>query len=248
MSNNLLKFNQDKTELIIFSSKHQSKNVPIFHLKVWESVINSVTSVRNLGVYFDRHLTMEKQVASIVKSCNYHLCNIGRIRRFISTAACKTLVNSLVTSRLDYANSLLFGVNKCLIDRLQRVQNTAARLVTKTRKRNHITPILADLHWLPVEFRSKFKILVFTYTSLQGTAPEYLQELLTLKTTTRTLRFEGSLRLELPNVRTTTYGERLFNHVAATLCNGLPVHVRHSKYVHCCKKQLKTYLYGLAFN
>jgi len=248
MSNNLLKLNQDKTELIVFSSKHQSKNVPIFHLKVGESVINSVTSVRNLGVYFDRRLTMEKQVASIVKSCNYHLCNIGRIRRFISTAACKTLVNSLVTSRLDYANSLLFGVNKCLIDRLQRVQNTAARLVTKTRKRDHITPILADLHWLPVEFRPKFKILVFTYTSLQGTAPEYLQELLTLKTTTRTLRSEGSLRLELPHVRTKTYGERLFNHAAATLWNGLPVHVRHSKSVQCFKKQLKTYFYGLAFN
>lgn len=134
MSNNLLKLNQDKTKLIVFSSKHQSKNVPIFHLKVGESVINSVISVRNLGVYFDRRLTMEKQVASIVKSCNYHLCNIGRIRRFISTAACKTLVNLLVTSRLDYANSLFFGVNKCLIDRLQRVQNIAAVLSLKLEK------------------------------------------------------------------------------------------------------------------
>lgn len=248
MSNNLLKLNQDKTELIVFSSKHQSKNMPVFQLKVGENVINSVTSVRNLGVYFDSRLTMEKQVASIVKSCNYHLCNIGRIRHFISTDACKTLVNSLVTSRLDYANSLLFGVNKCQIERLQRVQNTGARLVTKTRKREHITPILAGLHWLPVEFRPKFKILVYTYTALQGTAPDYIQELLHLQTTTRALRSEGSLRLELPHVRTKTYGERQFNRAAATLWNNLPVQIRHSKSVQCFKKQLKTYFYRLAFN
>ena len=136
MSNNLLKLNQDKTELIIFTTKFQSKNVPVLQLKVGESVINSVKSVRNLGIHFDSFLTMEKQVSYIIKTCNYHLRNIGRIRGFISTDACKTLVNSLVTSRLDYGNSLLFNINKGSMDKLQKIQNTAARLVTK--KENEI--------------------------------------------------------------------------------------------------------------
>lgn len=248
MSNNLLKLNQDKTELIIFTTKFQSRNVPVLQLKVGESVINSVNSVRNLGIHFDSFLTMEKQVSYIIKTCNYHLRNIGRIRGFISTDACKTLVNSLVTSRLDYGNSLLFNVNKGSMDKLQKIQNTTARLVTKTRKRDHITPILADLHWLPVEFRPKYKILVFTYLTIHGFAPEYLQELVTIRKINRTLRSDGSLSLILPRVRTGTYGERQFSFAAPYLWNSLPVRIRQAKSVQCFKKQLKTYFYKLAFD
>ncbi len=247
MSNNLLKLNQDKTEMIVFTSKHQSKNIPTLKLTVGESVIESSTSVRSLGVQFDQHLTMEKQVASIVKSCFYHLSNIGRIRRYISEGACKTLVNSLVISRLDYANSLLYGINKDLMDKLQRVQNTAARLVTKTKKYDHISPVLAELHWLPVEFRPKYKILILTYLALHGIAPSYLQELVTVQESTRTLRSDGNLRLLLPRVKTRFYGERQFNFTSAHLWNSLPVQIRHAKSIDCFKTQLKTHFYRLAY-
>ncbi|CAC5417930.1 unnamed protein product [Mytilus coruscus] len=159
MSTNMLKLNQDKTELIIFTPKHLKASVPNLQLKVGNNVISSVSYVKNLGVYFDQHLTMERQVSSIVKSGHFHISNIGRIRSFITKTACKTLVNSLVTSRLDYGNILLIGINKTTMNRLQKVQNTAARLITRTRKHEHITPILANLHWLPVHTDHNTKYL-----------------------------------------------------------------------------------------
>ncbi|CAC5411396.1 unnamed protein product [Mytilus coruscus] len=171
MSTNMLKLNQDKTELIILTQKHLKASVPNLQLKVGNNVISTVSCVKNLGVYFDQHLTMERQVSAIVKFGHFHISNIGRIRSFITKTACKTLVNSLVTSRLDYGNNLLNGINKTTMNRLQKVQNTAARLITRTRKHEHITPILADLHWLPVQYRPQYKILTYVYCALNGIGP-----------------------------------------------------------------------------
>ena len=89
-----------------------------------------------------------------------YLRSIAQIRHFLDADAAKTLIHALVTSRIDYANSLLIGVNKSFMHRLQLVQNSAARLITRTAFRNHITPILFQLHWLPVEYRVRFKVLV----------------------------------------------------------------------------------------
>ena len=135
------------------------------------------SNVRNLGVIFDKNLTMEKQVSSVLKSCFHQIRTIGSIRQYITTDACKTLVHSLVTSRLDYGNALLYGITTALMCRLQKVQNSAARLVTRTRKHDHITPVLFSLHWLPVEYRCQYKLLTYTYKALHGTAPEYRKNL-----------------------------------------------------------------------
>jgi len=97
----MLKLNQDKSELIVFSSKHQAKKTQDFNLTVGDSFINAVHYVRNLGVYLDSSLAMDKQVNAVSGSCYYQIRNIGCICQFITTDACKTLVNSLVTSSLD---------------------------------------------------------------------------------------------------------------------------------------------------
>ena len=102
-------------------------------------------SVRNLGVVFDSQLRMERHINTLTKTCFYQLSNISRIRRFISKDACRSLVQAAVTSRLNYANSLLYGVPQYLIDRLQRVQNAAARVVCCISRRDHITPALVSL-------------------------------------------------------------------------------------------------------
>ncbi|CAC5412707.1 unnamed protein product [Mytilus coruscus] len=115
MSTNMLKLNQDKTELIIFTPKHLKASVPNLQLKVGNKVISSVSCVKSLGVYFDQHLTMERQVSAVIKSGHFHISNIGRIRSFMTKTACKTLVNNLVTSRLDYGSILLNGINKTTI-------------------------------------------------------------------------------------------------------------------------------------
>jgi len=99
---------------------------------------------------------------------------LWKIRKHISFEACKTLVHSLVTSRLDFCNSSLYGLPKLLLQKLQHVQNSAARLVSVKHKHDHISPILHHLHWLPVEQRIKFKILLFTFKALNNAAPLYI--------------------------------------------------------------------------
>ena len=112
--------------------------------------------------------------------------------------ACKTLTHALITSRLDYDNALLYGLPSTLMTRLQKVQNSSARLVTRTHKREHITPVLHSLHWLPVIYRSQYKILMYTFKALQVTAPQYLEEVVLPYQPTRSLRSESGAFLAVP--------------------------------------------------
>jgi len=111
-------------------------------LRVGDNTVSVASSVKNLGVYFDTSLTMERQVNAITKACYYHIRNIGHIRLYITLDASKTLAHALITSRLDYGNALMYGLP---MTRLQKVQNSSARLVTRTHKREHITPVLNSL-------------------------------------------------------------------------------------------------------
>jgi hypothetical protein len=122
---------------------------------------------------------MVPHVNNLSKSSFYHLRNIARIRKYISFKTTETLVHAFVTSKLDHCNSLLFGLPKNTTDKLQAVLNAAARLITLTRKHDHITQILIYLHWLPVSERIKFKILLLTFKALNQRSPGYIQELIT---------------------------------------------------------------------
>jgi hypothetical protein len=247
MDNNLLKLNQDKTEVILFHPKHQSNPFADMTLTIDSCSIALAHQVRNLGAIQDRHLTMEAQVNTICKSCYYHLRNIGAIRQYITTDACRTLVQATVTSRLDYANSLLYGIPQTLIGRLQRLQNSAARLVARTRRREHITPVLSSLHWLPVEYRIKFKVLVFTYKAVAKTAPPYICDLVQQHRPKRALRSSSRSLLSVPQTRTVTYGKRCFKTAAATLWNELPENIKEAQTLQVFRKKLKTHLFKNAF-
>ena len=116
MNRNMLKLNQEKSELIVFSYKHRIRRVNDLSLTIGGRLLHAVQSVRNLGVIMDSGLTMEKQVNAISKSCVYHIRNIGKVRQYITIDACKILVLALVTSRLDYGNALLQGLPQLLIE------------------------------------------------------------------------------------------------------------------------------------
>ena len=103
---------------------------------------------RNLGSYLDENLSMKEHVSTAVRSVYWNIRSVGKIRRYLDGNTCASLLNALVTSRLDYNNSLLFGVPDTILNMLQAVQNHAARILTGTRMSDHITPVLISLHWL----------------------------------------------------------------------------------------------------
>jgi len=186
---------------------------------------------------------MDKHITGVRQACHYHPRNIAHIRRFLTPFAVKTLVHALVTSRIDYANGLLYGLPKKLIGQLQLVQNMAARIITRTSRRSHITPILKELHWLPVEQRIKYKVLTLTYKAINKSSPDYIRELITIRSPSRSLRSSTELRLSTPRFRTKSFGHRSFQYAAPCEWNNLPRELRDCDIYSTFQRHLKTFLF-----
>ena len=177
-----LRLNDDNTEFIIIGTRQQLAKVNIDSMQVSESSITPTSRVKNPGCWFDGQLKMDTQINSICKTALFHLYNIRRIRKFLNFECTKILVK---TSRLDFCNSLLYGLPNNQLHKLQRIQNAAARLICNVGRFEHITPSLYRLHWLPINYRIQFKILLFVYKSLNSIAPPYISELVELKPASR---------------------------------------------------------------
>ena len=200
-----------------------------------------------IGVIFEHHFRFNEHIASICKSSFYHLRNISNIRKYLSSTTTEILVHAFVSSKLDNCNSLLYGLPNCLLKKLQHVQNAAARLITLSRKHEHITPILFNLHWLPVNYRIIFKILLITYKALNDLAPSYVRDLLTPYTPSRQLCSSSKELLSIPHFNLKTYGARSFSVAARILWNTLPSDIKNSSSVSLFKRKLKTFLFKKAF-
>uniref|UniRef100_A0A3B3H962 Reverse transcriptase domain-containing protein n=1 Tax=Oryzias latipes TaxID=8090 RepID=A0A3B3H962_ORYLA len=243
MAENFLQLNQDKTEVLIIGPEDKREMIlPHFHN------FKPSQCVRNLGVLFDSELNFIPHIKNVVKTGFYHLKNIARVRPFLSLASTEVLMHAFIFSRLDYCNALLSGLPKKSLSNLQLLQNSAARVLTRTRGREHITPVLKSLHWLPVRFRIDFKILLMVYKCFYGLGPDYLNDILLKYEPSRTLRSSGAGLLVVPKVRTKTYGEASFCHHGPRLWNGLPENLRAAETVEVFKKRLKTHLFNLAFS
>ena len=147
----------------------------------------------------------------------------------VSKAELEMVIHAFISSRLDYCNSLFTCLNKKELNRLQTVQNAAGRLLTHTQKREHITPVLACLHWLPVHFRINFTILVLSFRALHGQGPPYISDLIKLNVPARTMRSSGQRLLGVPYTHLKTSGDRSFQAVAPKLWNALPLSLRCSE-------------------
>jgi hypothetical protein len=201
--------------------------------------------VRNLGFYFDSHATMNEHVLHITKSASFALYKIGKIRHLIDQTTTERLVHAFITSRLDFCNSLLYKHKETSrTGKLQILQNTAARLVTRKSRNEHITPILCALHWLPVAKRIEFKIMVTTYKILHDEAPVYLKSLIDLESSRskRTLRSSNECRLHEPKYNLEHYGARSFYVAAPRLWNTLPNELRTAQTLNEFKARFKTHL------
>ena len=210
--------------------------------------ISPITEVRNLGVLFDQNLSFKQQINSSCKSSYFALSNINKIRKYLDYSTTEKLMHAFVISRLDQSNSLLYGLPRNELQKLQRVQNTAARVVAKPKKDEHITETLKKLHWLPVEARIRYKILLLVYKALNGLAPSYIQDLLQKYTTSRCLRSTGKQQLAIPRSSTKSYGDRAFSIAGPNLWNNLPLELRCAESVNIFKSKLKTYLFTLSYN
>ena len=248
MLQNKLKINDEKTEFLLIASPHSHGILKSDHnISVGNASITAKPTAKNLGVIFDDRMEMDKHITSICKSTNFHLRNIGSLRNVLSESSTTQLVHSMITSRLDYCNSLLAGLPDNQIKRLQRTQNSSARLVSRIKKYEHITPTLQKLHWLPVKERILFKTLLITYKALNGKAPAYISNLLTPYNPSRALRSSDKSLLTVPKSRTKTYGDRAFAVLAPREWNRLPLSIRESRTVDCFKRHLKTHLFSIAF-
>ncbi len=230
MTNNFVLLNSEKTEVLIIGPKNYTSNNLEHCITLDGCSLDSSSSVRDLGVLFDSNLSFDRHDSSICKTAFFHLKNISKLRPMLSMLNTEMLINAFMKSRLDYCNALLGGCSARLINKLQMVQNAAARVLTRTRKYDHITPVRSILHWLPIKHRIDFNILLITYKALNGLAPQYLSKLLSHYSPPRLLRYQNSGHLIIPRISKPTAGGRSFFYLAPKLWYSLPNTVREAEY------------------
>ena len=219
MKASFLKLNASKSQVIIFAPKFLASQVYIDQIKLSNGCSIPVsTMVTTLGVLVDRELSYTPQINVICSGSYKLLRNLSSVRKFLNAHDLRLLVQSIIISRIDNCNSLLYGVLASSRNKLQKLQNSCARLIYGKKRRDHVSPLLHELHWLPVQKRIVFKILLFVFKSYLNLVPLYIKDL--LHTSERDI-----LILKVPRANT-SYGDRAFEIPAPRLWNALPSFIR----------------------
>ena len=194
---------------------------------------------------------MSVHISTLCAAAFYHLPNISRIRRILSFHSTKAFVHALITSRVDYCNTLLYWLPATQLNKIQRILNAAARLVCRSPRYCHITPLMYNLHWLPVNLRTRFKVLLFIFKAIHSIAPSYISDLISVKpNSSYNLRssFAGIL-LAFPSRKTKrTLGDRSFSVAAPTLWNKRPRELWVLEDFDSFKQKLKTHFFIEAYS
>ena len=246
MAANRLKLNETKTELVIFSPPTITPPLIINTIRVVETEIAPVDNVKDLGFYLQKHLNAERQVNALCSSTYYQIANIASIRKCLSQASAEKLIHAFISSRLDFCNALYVGLPMHLLKKMQRIQYAAARILTRTSRRQHMMPVLQQLHWLPIKQRIDYKVATIVWKCIHGEAPTYLSEMISEYVPPRNLRSESERRLS-EWVPRTTLGKRSFRHAAPCVWNKLPTALRNENSYEAFKQSLKTVLFNIAF-
>ena len=189
----------------------------------------------------------------------HQLYSLRRIRKYLSHQATESLIHAFIFSHIDYCNGLLNGASKHLINKLQRIQNMAARLVYKLPKSSHVTPLLINLHWLPVKYHIRYKILLYTFKAIHQSAPQYINDMFIMKSTryrsqlssiTRNIvfingnisvdvAFNDIIYLAVPRTKSVTFKQRSLVVSGPQLCNSLPTVIKMEKSMVGFKRKIK---------
>ena len=239
LASNFLKLNPAKTEFVIINSKAIA-DPDSCNVTVDGHVLARSDNLKFLGVTIDNELTLTYHIADISRACSWQLFEIRRIRNRLDRSTAETIIRAFIISRIDYCNSIYHGMTAVSLVPLKRILHTAARVITLTRRFDHITPALRDLHWLPIPHRAAYKIVCIVFQCLNGCAPAYLCEQLTYCHSDRLYR---ERRLQVPL--------RLSNSFISTgpsTWNTLSTATRNSDLSFAAfKKQLKTELFCNAY-
>ena len=252
---NWMASSQFMREFIIFGSKAQNnKFACCFQVDILGSTVSPSDRVRNLGVVFDSNFKFSSQVTSVCRSCFVGIRDFRRIRRHLSRNAAIVVANALVSSKLDYCNALLRSLTTVDLNRLQCIQNTLARIVTRSSKFCHISPVLKSLHWLPVRYRIQFKTLTLIYKFLKNGTPKYFEpHLIQYSCAVNTRRSSpDQMYLHIPAYKPSVIKSKVhfqfsFSHDGPTLWNSLPHDIRSASSLSMFRRRLKTYLFRVAF-
>ena len=193
---------------------------------------------------------MTHHISAITRACYFHLRRIRQVKRCLNEQCIRTLVQAFVISRVDYCNSVLTGLPSSSLKPLTSVLHAAARLVKDLGPRDHITPTLRQLHWLPIPARINFKICLLMFNIFTGSSPSYLSSLVSpCSSLPARRRLRSTSRDDFVSVRSRLqFGNRAFAISGPTYWNSLPVHIRQSKDATQFKTKLKTYLFSNFFD
>ena len=241
-NHNGLSLNPSKSEILFMGTRQQVDKVSPSEVPVLGCVIVPSDGIKSLGVRLDKNLNFNKHVDEICKSVHYHSRALRHIRGNLNTDTAKEIACAIGFSRLDYCNGILQGISAANINKLQRAQNTLARLVVGSRRNEHITPILKKLHWLPVRKRITFKIATLTHKVRTTQQPAYLASLINSYQPERALRSSNAGLLTVPRTRT-ALASRAFSVCAPVIWNSLPRNIREINSISGFKRSLKTHLF-----
>ena len=244
---NDMQVNPDKSEIMVLGSRAKLKTLRLpSTASIGGTVLNWSDTVKIIGVTLDSTLSFDQHVSEICQTSSYHIRALRHIRPYLNASQAAQLGCSIVSSRLDYCNSILSGTSAHNIGRLQRVQNNLARVICSTPSRASAQPLLQRLHWLPIQQRIMYKIAVLTHKTINHGQPSYLEELTQIYKPARSLRSSNGLSLVSPFVKTAG-GEKAFSAAAPHVWNNLSLRTRTSTSLTSFKKNLKTELFTAAF-
>ena len=187
---------------------------------------NFQKKAKNLGVVFDSKISMNQHISHLCQVLYLEIRRIGKLSQFLNENSLKTLVSAFVFSRFDYCNSLFVNLPNETLYKLQRFQNQAAWLILKCKRTDHVTPLLKQLHWLPVKARITYKIAVFCHKCIHSNAPSYVCDLINMYEPSRQLRSSDQFLLKVPKKGSKKLAERSFTHYAPSVWNSLPKELR----------------------
>ncbi len=268
MLSHKLKMNDSKTEFLIVGSWQQLAKVRYDSIQVGGCTVKAVDSVRDLGAYLDKHMSMDSHIDLKCRTAFMQLYNLKRVRKYLTREACETLVHSLIFSHIDYCNALLYDIPQYQLNKFQRIQNMAAKLIFQQPKFSHVTPLLKELHWLPVKFRIRFKLLLLTFKGVHKLAPAYITDMFVVKSNSYASRSSVSIDdihftngaieddikstpviyLNVPKTTRVTFQARSLEVAGPSLWNALPIQLRQESDLDNFKRLLKTHLFRCAYS